>query len=367
MFSHICHLIMRYLEMCTCFCALSVWCGFRVLFCWEVFASLVSYGSYLCRLKSRNTCNHLIHDLKMIRVIPRGTKSKWWSSFLFLNADFWSSLFAVTCASIIVSADADKCIKIMRSLERLSFAQLPGITPQYLRGGTTWAWFRITALLAHSLSVTLHHSFRKMFYPPPPRFYLSSLVKLCAERCFMTNSKPWGSALCTWVEVGWMWTAVKWLVFLSNHSVCPHVGTHSRQGNVDFMEAAKVCFHLKWSAHFLTESELTVKTIGWHLCSITVDRYFSVMPSHTCALSGVSAVQLTEAQRGMDCDGQFSAPLWISLTGFNASPPSTVLLMCCHGQLTRFITFSNWRLMGDLCPRHRARSCRPEIDGSTEE
>lgn len=155
------HALFRNVHVFLCFC------GFRVLFCWEVFASLVSYGSYLCRLKSRNTCNHLIHDLKMIRVIPRGTKSKPSSSFLFLNADFWSSLFAVTCASIIVSADADKCIKIMRSLERLSFAQLPGITPQYLRGGTTWAWFRITALLAHSLSVTLHHSFRKMFYPPP--------------------------------------------------------------------------------------------------------------------------------------------------------------------------------------------------------
>lgn len=126
-------------------------------------------GSYLCRLKSRNTCNHLIHDWKMMlfRVIPRGTKSKPSSSFLFLNTDFWNSLFAVTCASIIVSADADKCIKIMHSLERLSFAQLPGIMPQYLWGGTTWAWFRITVLLAHSLSVTLHHSFRKMFYPPP--------------------------------------------------------------------------------------------------------------------------------------------------------------------------------------------------------
>lgn len=38
---YICHLIMRYLEMCTCdFCALNVQCGFRVFFCWEVSGSL---------------------------------------------------------------------------------------------------------------------------------------------------------------------------------------------------------------------------------------------------------------------------------------------------------------------------------------
>lgn len=57
----------------------------------------------------------------------------------------------------------------------------------------------------------------------------------------MTNSKPWGSALCTWVEVGCNVNSseVARFLLLSNHSVCPHVGTHSRQGNVDFMEAAK--------------------------------------------------------------------------------------------------------------------------------
>lgn len=243
---------------------------------------------------------------------------------------------------------SDKCIKIMHSLERLSFAQLPGITPQYLWGGTTWAWFRITALLAHSLSVTLHHSFRKMFYSPHPAFTSQVWLNYVLKDVLWQTASPGEVHFVHGWKWAAMWTAVKWLVFLllSNHSVCPHVGTHSRQGNVDFMEAAKVCFYLKWSAHFLTESELTVKTIGWHLFSITVDRYFFVMPPHTCALSGVSppaVFLLCSSRRGMDCDRQFSAPLWINLNGFNVSPLSTIhspqccVDMCCHGQLTRFI------------------------------
>lgn len=265
----------------------------------------------------------------------------------------------------------------MHSLERLSFAQLPGITPQYLWGGTTWAWFRITALLAHSLSVTLHHSFRKMFYPPPhPAFTSQVWLNYVLKDVLWQTASPGEVHFVHGWKWAAMWTAVKWLVFSSsNHSVCPHVGTHSRQGNVDFMEATKVCFYLKWSAHFLTESELTVKMIGWHLFSITVDRYFFVMPPHTCTLSGVSPpavflLCISRRPKGAWTVTGSSVPhcgsTWLGLMSPH-HPQSTVLFMCCHGQLTRFITFSKWRLMGPLCPRYRSRSCRTEIDGITEE
>lgn len=174
-----------------------------------------------------------------------------------------------------------------------------------------------------------------------------------------------------------MWTAVKWLVFsssLTTQSVLTLALTADKETWISWKQQ-KVCFYLKWSAHFLTESELTVKTIGWHLFSITVDRYFFVMPPHTCALSGVSppAVFLLCSSRrpkGAWTVTGSSVPhcgsTWLGLMSPH-HPQSTVLFMCCHGQLTRFITFSKWQLMGPLCPRYRSRSCRTEIDGSTEE
>lgn len=271
--------------------------------------------------------------MMLFRVIPRGTKSKPSSSFLFLNTDFWNSLFAVTCASIIVSADADKCIKIMHSLERLSFAQLPGITPQYLWGGTTWAWFRITALLAHSLSVTLHHSFRKMFYPPPhPAFTSQVWLNYVLKDVLWQTASPGEVHFVHGWKWAAMWTAVKWLVFsssLTTQSVLTLALTADKETWISWKQQKSL---------LLFEMISTFSYWKWTNCKndwLTSLQYNSRpvllcdAPAHLRSLRCeppccVSAVQLTEAQRGMDCDGQFSAPLWINLTGFNVSAPSTV-------------------------------------------
>lgn len=91
----------------------------------------------------------------------------------------------------------------MHSLEAIPFAQLSDITPQYLRGAT---YCSIGLELLHSWQTAsvLESNTSLVNYVCIPFFFfvcLSSLVKLCAERCFMTNSKPWGSALYTSVKV----------------------------------------------------------------------------------------------------------------------------------------------------------------------
>lgn len=94
----------------------------------------------------------------------------------------------------------------------------------------TAARSRITALLAHCLTIKLQHPFSKLFvFHFCPVFRLSSLVKLCAERCFMTNRKPRGSALKHQGEKAAMWTALKWFIFLSSSTTQPSFSRHAQK------------------------------------------------------------------------------------------------------------------------------------------
>lgn len=80
----------------------------------------------------------------------------------------------------------------MHSLDPIPFAQLSDITPQYLlrshllQHGLELLHSWQTASVLDSKSPSVNY----VYFPFFPFFCLSSLVKLCAERCFMTNSKP---------------------------------------------------------------------------------------------------------------------------------------------------------------------------------
>lgn len=99
----------------------------------------------------------------------------------------------------------------------------------------TAARSRITALLAHCLTAKLQHPFSKLFvFHFCPVFRLSSLVKLCAERCFMTNSKPWGSALIHQGEESCHVNSIEVVHFslLFNLSAPPSVDTLRKRTNL---------------------------------------------------------------------------------------------------------------------------------------
>lgn len=110
----------------------------------------------------------------------------------------------------------------MHSLDPIPFAQLSDVTAQYLlrryllQPGIKLLHSWHTALLLNSNTPSVNCLFSILSC-----FRLSSLVKLCAERCFMTNSKPQGSALIHQGKKAVMWTALKWFIFLSSSTTQP--------------------------------------------------------------------------------------------------------------------------------------------------
>lgn len=143
------------------------------------------------------------------------------SSTSFRERRLQDSVFTNTYASFTFSTKfSHEFIKIMHSLDPFPFAQLSDITPQYLLRShllqhgleLLHPWQTVSVLDSNTPLVNCLFSFFSL------SFCLSSLVKLCAERCFLTNSKPKGSALYMSMEVSCSSSEVAHFSLLFNHS-----------------------------------------------------------------------------------------------------------------------------------------------------
>lgn len=134
------------------------------------------------------------------------------------------TLFTNTYDSVALSTKfSHEFIKIMLPLDPIPFAQLSDTTPQYLlrshllQHGLELLHSWQTASVLDSNTPLVNYICFPFFFS----FCLSSLVKLCAERCFMTNSIPREVHFIHPWKWAAMWTAVKWLIFLSSSTTQP--------------------------------------------------------------------------------------------------------------------------------------------------